>query len=111
MHRISRLKSTSIILCEILEICTATIALDALRERDLLFLLVGRASPLSRKPDVCELVHIGLTGFRCSIHPVAEGPMPMAEQPAKRIPNWLTIDVLVILGSLAIIVVGIWMGL
>jgi hypothetical protein len=35
----------------------------------------------------------------------------MAEQPAKRIPDWLAIDVLVILVSLAIIVIGIWIGL
>jgi hypothetical protein len=35
----------------------------------------------------------------------------MAEQPAKRIPDWLAIDLLVILGSLAIIVIGIWIGL
>jgi hypothetical protein len=35
----------------------------------------------------------------------------MAEQPAKRIPDWLVTDVLVILGSLAIIVIGIWIGL
>jgi hypothetical protein len=33
----------------------------------------------------------------------------MAEQPAK-IPDWLAIDVLVILGSLAIIVIGLWIG-
>jgi hypothetical protein len=58
----------------------------------------------------CELVHIGLTGFRGSIR-VAEGPDAMAEQPAKRIPDWLAIDLLVILGSLAIIVIGIWIGL
>jgi hypothetical protein len=32
----------------------------------------------------------------------------MAEQPAKRIPQWLAIDVLVILVSLTIIGVGIW---
>ena len=35
----------------------------------------------------------------------------MAEQPAKRIPDWLATDVLVILVSLAIIVIGIWIGL
>jgi hypothetical protein len=35
----------------------------------------------------------------------------MAEQPAKRIPDWLAIDLLVILVSLAIIVIGIWIGL
>jgi hypothetical protein len=32
----------------------------------------------------------------------------MAEQPAKRIPQWLAIDVLVILVSLTIIGAGIW---
>jgi hypothetical protein len=36
----------------------------------------------------------------------------MAEQPAKRIPEWLTTDVLVILVPLAaMIVIGIWIGL
>jgi hypothetical protein len=36
----------------------------------------------------------------------------MAEQRAKRIPDWLAIDVLVILVPLAaIIVIGIWIGL
>jgi hypothetical protein len=34
----------------------------------------------------------------------------MAEQPAKRIPEWLTTDVLVILVSLAIISIGIWIA-
>jgi hypothetical protein len=34
----------------------------------------------------------------------------MAEQP-ERIPDWLAIDVLVILVPLAIIVIGIWIGL
>ena len=31
-------------------------------------------------------------------------------QPAKRIPNWLTIDVLVIAVSLVIILIGIWIA-
>ena len=30
---------------------------------------------------------------------------------AKRIPNWLTIDLLVIAASLAIIGIGIWIGI
>jgi hypothetical protein len=34
----------------------------------------------------------------------------MAEQPAKRIPDWPVIDMLVIFGSLAIIVIGLWIG-
>lgn len=34
----------------------------------------------------------------------------MTEQPAKRIPAWLTIDVAVILVSLVIIGVGIWIA-
>jgi hypothetical protein len=34
----------------------------------------------------------------------------MAEQPAKRIPDWLTVDALVILVSLAIIAIGIWIA-
>jgi hypothetical protein len=32
----------------------------------------------------------------------------MAEQPAKRIPEWLTTDVLVTIVSLTVIVIGIW---
>lgn len=35
----------------------------------------------------------------------------MVEQHAKRIPDWLAIDALVILVSLAIILIGIWIGL
>jgi hypothetical protein len=36
----------------------------------------------------------------------------MAEQPAKRIPDWLAVDALLILVPLlAIIVIGIWIGL
>jgi hypothetical protein len=31
-------------------------------------------------------------------------------QPAKRIPDWLTIDVLVIVVSLVIILIGIWIA-
>lgn len=34
----------------------------------------------------------------------------MTEQRAKRIPQWLTIDVLVILVSLAIIAIWIWIA-
>jgi hypothetical protein len=34
----------------------------------------------------------------------------MTEQPAKRIPEWLTTDMLVILVSLAIIVMGVWIA-
>jgi hypothetical protein len=34
----------------------------------------------------------------------------MTQQPAKRIPLWLTIDALVILVSLVIIGVGIWIA-
>ncbi len=34
----------------------------------------------------------------------------MIQQPAKSIPQWLTIDVLVILVSLAIIGTGIWIA-
>jgi hypothetical protein len=39
----------------------------------------------------------------------AEGPA-MTEQPAKRIPAWLTIDLLVIVVSLVIIGIGIWIA-
>ena len=39
----------------------------------------------------------------------AEGPA-MAQQPAKRIPTWLTIDLLVIVVSLVIIGIGIWIA-
>jgi hypothetical protein len=35
----------------------------------------------------------------------------MIQQPAKRIPQWLTIDALVILVSMAIIGIGIWIAL
>jgi hypothetical protein len=41
---------------------------------------------------------------------VAEGPA-MTQRPAKRIPTWLTIDVLVIVVSLAIIGIGIGIGI
>ncbi len=34
----------------------------------------------------------------------------MIQQPAKRIPQWLTTDVLIILVSLAIIGIGIWIA-
>ena len=34
----------------------------------------------------------------------------MIQQPAKRIPQWLAIDVLIILVSLAIIGIGIWIA-
>jgi hypothetical protein len=34
----------------------------------------------------------------------------MTQQPAKRIPQWLTIDLLVIAVSLAIIGLGIWIA-
>jgi hypothetical protein len=34
----------------------------------------------------------------------------MAEQPAKRIPDWLRTDVLVILVSLAIISIWVWIA-
>jgi hypothetical protein len=34
----------------------------------------------------------------------------MAEQPAKRIPEWLTTDLLVILVSLAIISIWVWIA-
>ena len=35
----------------------------------------------------------------------------MTQQPAKRIPRWLTIDTLVIIVGLAIIGIGIWIAL
>lgn len=35
----------------------------------------------------------------------------MSEQPSKRIPDWLSVDILVILVSLAIIGVGMWIPL
>ena len=62
------------------------------------------AAPKAAK---CELVHICLAGLCCSIRGV-EGVM--TEQPAKRIPEWLTTDMLVILVSLAIIVMGVWIA-
>jgi hypothetical protein len=34
----------------------------------------------------------------------------MIQQPAKRIPQWLTIDALIILVSLAIIGIGVWIA-
>jgi hypothetical protein len=34
----------------------------------------------------------------------------MPQQTDKRIPNWLTIDVLFIAGSLVIIGIGVWVG-
>jgi hypothetical protein len=34
----------------------------------------------------------------------------MIQQPAKRIPQWLTIDVMIILVSLAIIGMGVWIA-
>ena len=34
----------------------------------------------------------------------------MTQQPAKRIPTWLTIDLLVIVVSLVIIGIGIWIA-
>jgi hypothetical protein len=34
----------------------------------------------------------------------------MTQQPAKRIPQWLTIDLLVIAVSLAIIGLGVWIA-
>jgi len=34
----------------------------------------------------------------------------MIQQPGKRIPQWLTIDVLLILVSLAIIGIGVWIA-
>jgi hypothetical protein len=34
----------------------------------------------------------------------------MTQQPAKRIPQWLTIDLLVIVVSLAIIGLGVWVA-
>jgi hypothetical protein len=57
----------------------------------------------------CELVHIDL--WACVAASGVWRADVMAEQPAKRIPDWLAIDVLVILVSLAIIVIGIWIGL
>ena len=58
---------------------------------------------------MCELVHIGL---RASVAASGSRRDAMAEQRAKRIPEWLAIDVLVILVPLAaIIVIGIWTGL
>jgi hypothetical protein len=34
----------------------------------------------------------------------------MIQQPEKRIPQWLTIDMLIILVSLAIIGIGVWIA-
>jgi hypothetical protein len=39
------------------------------------------------------------------------GPIALTERPAKRIPDWLAIDLLLIVVSLVIILVGIWIGL
>ena len=56
----------------------------------------------------CELVHSHLRAL--PVHNVAAEGHAMT-QPAKRIPRWLTIDVLVIVISLAIIGIGIGIGI
>ena len=57
----------------------------------------------------CELAHNRLRFFRCRILK-SRRVQAMIQQPAKRIPQWLAIDVLIILVSLAIIGIGIWIA-
>jgi hypothetical protein len=58
-------------------------------------------------PKVCELVHSHL---RSSVTEYgSRRAQAMIQQPAKGIPQWLTIDLLVIVGSLAMIGVVIVM--
>ena len=56
----------------------------------------------------CELVHSHLRSSRYITWPRRAHAMT---QPAKRIPRWLTIDLLVIVISLAIIGIGIGIGI
>ena len=52
-----------------------------------------------------------LTATRAPLCNVSRRGTNVSEQPAKRVPTWLTIDVLVIVISLAIIGVGIALGM
>ena len=66
----------------------------------------GVSHPIN--PQACELVHNHLrssgTEYGC------RRDQAMTQQSAKRIPQWLTIDVMIILVSLAIIGMGVWIA-
>ena len=66
----------------------------------------GVSHPIN--PQACELVHNHLrssgTEYGC------RRDQAMTQQSAKRIPQWLTIDSLVIVVGLAVIGLGIWIA-
>ena len=80
-----------------------------LTQRESLVRLISRTVPggrfhrraLSINPQAFELVHIHLRSSGTEYG--SRRAQAMTQQPAKRIPQWLTIDLLVIVVSLAII--------
>ena len=66
----------------------------------------GRAC---RRMVKCELAHNRFALFRCRIVK-SRRVQAMIQQPAKGMPQWLTIDALIILVGLAIIGIGIWIA-
>jgi len=66
----------------------------------------GRAC---RRMVKCELAHNRFALFRCRIVR-SRRVQAMIQQPAKGMPQWLTIDALIILVGLAIIGIGIWIA-
>ena len=63
---------------------------------------------INQVAETCELVHSHVRSSRYMRWPRRAHAMT---QPAKRIPRWLTIDLLVIVISLAIIGIGIGIGI
>jgi hypothetical protein len=66
----------------------------------------GRAC---RRMVKCELAHNRFALFRCRIVK-SRRVQAMIQQPAKGMPQWLTIDALIILVGLAIIGIEIWIA-
>jgi hypothetical protein len=56
----------------------------------------------------CEPLHIGFCSFRCRVRAAETHAMP--EEPKKLIPDWLAVDLALIVASLTVIVLGIWIG-
>jgi hypothetical protein len=71
---------------------------------------LGLAGEPQHRLVKCELAHKRLAPFRCRILSPRR-VQAMIQQPAKSaIPEWLTIDVLIILVGLAIVGIGIWIA-
>ena len=71
-----------------------------------------RSEKCQKRRQIASFKHVNSFTVTCAlpVHNVAAEGHAMT-QPARRIPRWLTIDVLVIVISLAIIGIGIGIGI